>query len=178
MLTKGLCSAHYDRKRKGSDMNAPIKEYFSTPEEKFAACTMPSTESGCLLWTGNINSQGYGQISVNRVPRPAHRFAWEREHGPIPDGMQVDHLCWVPCCVNVDHLRLVTPAENSQNRAGAQKTSKTGIRGVYLDKRSGAWRPHATVNGKTHRGGLYDDKEEAGRVAAEMRAKLMTHSQN
>lgn len=178
MVAKGLCHAHYDRKRRGTSLDAPILTQFRTPAEAFAARTMPVTESGCLLWTGSADSRGYGRIGIDGRPRLVHRYAWEREHGPIPDGQQVDHMCWVTSCCNVDHLRLVTQAENNQNRAKAQVTSQSGIRGVYRDKRAGRWRPRAKVNGKTYWGGLYGDKEEAGRVAAEMRRKLLPFSQN
>jgi hypothetical protein len=42
----------------------------------------------------------------------AHRFMWELFNGPIPEGMQIDHLCFNPGCVRYDHLELVTPREN------------------------------------------------------------------
>ena len=177
-VAKGLCSTHYDRMRRGGDMSAPVQVQFSTPADSFRERTIPVTESGCLLWTGSVDSKGYGRISLNGMPRLVHRFAWEQATGPIPSGMQVDHMCWVTSCCNVDHLRLVTQAENNQNRAGAQVTSRSGLRGVWHDPKADAWRPRVKVNGKTHWGGLYHDKEEAGRVAAEMRSKLMTHSQN
>ena len=177
-VAKGLCTLHYNRKKSGVDLNAPVKKYYSAPAEALKARTMPLTETGCLLWMGSADVKGYGRIGIGGKPRLVHRFAWEQAHGPIPEGMQVDHMCWVTSCCNVDHLRLVTQAENNQNRAGAQVTSRSGIRGVYRDKKAGAWRPRVKVDGKTHWGGLYDDKKEAGRVAAEMRSRLMTHSQN
>ena len=177
-VAKGLCSAHYYRKRKGLDLSAPVQDQFSTPAEAFDARTMPLTETGCLLWMGSADTRGYGRIGIDGMPRLVHRFAWEQAHGPIPPGMQVDHMCWVTSCCNVDHLRLVTQAENNQNRAGAQSTSRSGIRGVYRDEKAGVWRPRVKVNGKTHWGGCFADKHDAGRVAAAMRARLMTHSQN
>lgn len=62
----------------------------------------------CVLWTGPVSSNGYGRQGHEY----AHRIAWEAVHGPIPAGMQIDHLCRVRLCVNVDHLELVTQAEN------------------------------------------------------------------
>jgi hypothetical protein len=44
----------------------------------------------------------------------SHRVYWERENGPIPEGLQIDHLCRNPGCVNPAHLELVTNAENTQ----------------------------------------------------------------
>jgi hypothetical protein len=70
----------------------------------------------CIVWTGTLNRPGgYGVLAVqNRnTTMGAHRYAWERVHGPIPKGMQIDHICKVKFCVNVNHLRLATPQENS-----------------------------------------------------------------
>lgn len=73
-------------------------------------------ESGCWLWTAAHSAEGYGLF---HLPRPrgmvrAYRFAWENTgHGAIPPGMQIDHKCRVPACVNPDHLQVVTPRENT-----------------------------------------------------------------
>lgn len=69
--------------------------------------------SGCLRWSGPHHSQGYGLVSGDQY---AHRVAWEREVGPIPDGHQIDHVRARGCvhrdCVEVGHLEAVTQAEN------------------------------------------------------------------
>lgn len=62
----------------------------------------------CQLWTGAIGSHGYGMIN----DKLAHRLAYEAVHGQIPEGLVIDHLCRTPLCVNVDHLEVVTIAEN------------------------------------------------------------------
>lgn len=69
-------------------------------------------ESGCWEWTGALIASGYGSIRVNDRGLVAHRFAWELLRGPIPDGLQVDHLCMNRKCCNPDHLEPVTQAEN------------------------------------------------------------------
>lgn len=95
---------------------------YATPEEAFEARTEPIVgDPDCLIWTGALDGGGYGRLHVNGRMVPAHRYAWERERGPIPDGLYVDHRCYVRSCVNVDHLRLATPQENQQNRSGARK---------------------------------------------------------
>ena len=82
-------------------------------EEWIAGRVEPVTESGCWLWIGNCNSKGYGRIQVNKKRIGAHRFIYELLRGPIPSGLQCDHLCRVPCCVNPDHIQLVTSRENT-----------------------------------------------------------------
>ena len=70
--------------------------------------------SGCWLWC-YANTQGYGKIHDNGRPVRAHRYAWEKYRGPIPDGMWVLHKCDTPPCVNPDHLFLGTPQDNTQD---------------------------------------------------------------
>lgn len=70
----------------------------------------------CLLWTGAVNSRGYGCFAVDGVSQLAHRLAYEDAYGPIPDGLVIDHLCRTHNCVNPDHLEAVTSKVN--NRRG------------------------------------------------------------
>lgn len=70
--------------------------------------------SGCWLFTG-ARASGYGRISKGGHSggiAPAHRVVYEALVGPIPDGLQLDHLCRVRHCVNPAHLEPVTPREN------------------------------------------------------------------
>ena len=70
---------------------------------------MTSIESeNCLVSDNATDSQGYSRAKGTY----AHRVAYEQEHGPIPEGLEVDHLCRNRACYNVDHLEAVTHAEN------------------------------------------------------------------
>lgn len=71
----------------------------------------------CILWTGAVSGDGYGNTWHNGRNIGAHRLAWEEVHGPIPSGLFVCHTCDVPLCINVDHLFLGTPKDNSQDMA-------------------------------------------------------------
>lgn len=66
----------------------------------------------CWNWTA-ANVLGYGRFSVGGRLVSAHRFSYELEHGPIADGLQIDHLCRNTRCVNPEHLEAVTPYVNT-----------------------------------------------------------------
>lgn len=84
--------------------------------------------SGCWLWLAADNGAGYGMFYVRssgiRRGILAHRLAYELLVGPIPDGLQLDHLCRNTICVNPAHLEPVTPRENC--RRGVSPTAING----------------------------------------------------
>lgn len=66
----------------------------------------------CWLWTGSLRGH-YGRMRVTRTQDvAAHRLSYRLFRGPIPEGLDLDHLCLVPRCVNPDHLEAVTRGEN------------------------------------------------------------------
>ena len=73
-------------------------------------------ESGCWLWIGSRNRYGHGALnrSLNGISKKylAHRYVYELLVGKIKNGLRLDHLCKVECCVNPRHLEPVTPSEN------------------------------------------------------------------
>jgi hypothetical protein len=100
--------------------------------------SIPEPMSGCLLWIGNTNPDGYGKVSVGGKMLKAHRVAWERANGPIPTDLVIDHLCRVRSCINPAHLRVVTFAENVRcgESPGARNHRATHCRqGHELDGR-------------------------------------------
>jgi hypothetical protein len=79
----------------------------------------------CWLWTGTLH-RGYGHFSVSRgVTKYAHRIAYELTIGPIPDGLELDHLCRNKVCVNPQHLEPVTKTENLQRQYATSKQGAT-----------------------------------------------------
>jgi hypothetical protein len=76
--------------------------------------SMPEPNSGCWLWLGHVNRQGYGRFVLgSRAWHSAYRTSYEAFKGEIPTGFIIDHLCRVPGCVNPDHLEVVTPRTNA-----------------------------------------------------------------
>lgn len=66
----------------------------------------------CWVWKGKPNGAGYGRTQQNKKTVLAHRAVYELHMGPIPPGLELDHLCRVPICVNPDHLDPVTHLVN------------------------------------------------------------------
>ena len=93
----------------------------TTTVERFEDKYIPVTESGCWLWIGAIGSTGYGNFKNGNRTVKAHRFSYELAKGKIPDGLHLDHLCRVSCCVNPNHLEPVTPKENIRRGIGVGK---------------------------------------------------------
>lgn len=70
--------------------------------------------TGCWLWTAARDRDGYGQFGDGGTMIRAHRWAYERFVGPIPHGMEINHLCRVRACVKPEHLEPLTRAEHAR----------------------------------------------------------------
>ena len=80
---------------------------------------------GCWLWKGSVNRDCYGTFWYEGKTRLSHRMSYEHWNGPIPKGLQLDHLCRNRNCVYPQHMEPVTFAENQ--RRGIQRNQ-------YMDK--------------------------------------------
>lgn len=111
-----------------------------TQSERFWARVEKAEGDGCWVWTGALNNPGgrrrdtYGRLRRMDKLIVAHRFAYEDVVGPVPEGLQLDHLCRNTTCVRPDHLEPVTHLENmrrgiasrEQERLAAADHSETG----------------------------------------------------
>lgn len=94
--------------------------------ERFAAKV--NFTAGCWRWTAAKSWNGYGQFGiVTRKIVYAHRLSYEWVHGPIPEGLTLDHLCRVRECIRPDHLEAVTLKVNLHrgNTITARNAAKT-----------------------------------------------------
>jgi hypothetical protein len=83
-------------------------------EAEFWATFSPEPNTGCWIWTGTVDGDGYGRVRWANARKVAHRLAHELSRGPIPDGRFVCHSCdnGHLGCGNPDHLWLGTAKQN------------------------------------------------------------------
>ena len=117
-------------------------------------------DSGSFVWkkspSNNVKensvagcNDGYGYISIrlrNKL-HAAHRLAWILFNGPIPNGMEIDHINGCRSDNRIANLRLVNRSENNQNQRKAKSNNKNGYLGVSLHKKSGLYMSRIKING-------------------------------
>lgn len=101
------------------------------------------TSSGCWQWLGYVGQNGYGYINVNGRLLLTHRYSFELFRGPVPEGLELDHLCRNTACCNPAHLEPVTHAENVR-RGEAGEVNRRRQLGRTHCARGHAWTPENT----------------------------------
>ena len=156
----GLCRTHYARyKRTGVVPTTPIRP--STDAERF--WQKVNKTDGCWLWTGATSSEGrYGTATLNKTLQPAHRVAYQLVVGPIPDGLDLDHLCRRTLCVRPDHLEPVDHRTNVLRGTSkqAQNAVKTHCKRGHLFNAENTWHRNG---GRTCRACFREANREAQR---------------
>jgi hypothetical protein len=94
---------------------APLRKYI-----------MHDPKTTCWVWTGAVGADGYTRFRVGGRTRSAHRVVYNLFRGPIPGGLELDHLCRQRRCVNPRHLEPVPHAENMRRAdVGKAQRAKT-----------------------------------------------------
>jgi hypothetical protein len=114
MVARRLCDKHYQRWKKFGDPLVVKIDREQTDQERFWSKVnkdgpIPEywPELGqCWIWTTGLQ-EGYGAFSIKYRRLGAHVAAYEWEHGSVPDGCELDHLCRVRACVRPSHLEAV-----------------------------------------------------------------------
>jgi hypothetical protein len=153
----------------------------TTTRDRFLA-KIVAGPNGCAIWTAKTNERGYGRFHPERGHGVgAHRFAYELLIGPIPDGLQLDHVCHnrdtacpggVVClhrrCVNPWHLQPVSHAENvrrrDQKNSSRPTNNTSGFKGVSWRKDCSRWTAAVYRHGRKIHLGVFDTPEEAARA--------------
>ncbi len=130
-------------------MAKSIEERFWAKVDKDGPVPSHRPELGpCWVWTAYCLPGGYGQFGVSSGHMVlAHRWIWEQENGPIPEGWELDHLCRTRNCVRVSHLELVKHVVNCRRgTAGDLQRAKTHCPQGH---------PYDATNTYAYKGGRY-----------------------
>lgn len=116
---RGWCHMHYGRWRRHGDpmttsyIRGTVTERFWGRVNKDGPIPGYAPHLGrCWIWTSSLDTKGYGNFTVHGKSHRAHRWSYEDTIGPIPDELDLDHLCRVITCVNPSHLDPVTRGDN------------------------------------------------------------------
>lgn len=138
VYARGWCRKHYDRWRLKGDLaigRGPLR--VKPAEERFwpkvdtngPVPTYAPHLGPCWIWLAHVYPSGYAGFGRGRRGSGmtyAHIWSYEHHVGPIPGGLELDHLCRVRRCVNPDHLEPVTHAENVRRASSAQTHCRHG----------------------------------------------------
>lgn len=147
--SRGWCWRHYERWRKHGDPHGGRPKYASDSERLWAKTERVGE---CIIWRGNMKSNGYGIFAAQGKTFHAHRFAYEDKVGPIPAGLDLDHLCHThdaecpggnECphrrCVNPDHLEPVTRKVNLNRGINGYSRRTHCVRNHAFDEVNTRW---------------------------------------
>jgi hypothetical protein len=133
------------------------------PQDALKRVLLYNPQNGVFTWpktgkpAGSIAASGYVEIGLGYARYRAHRLAWLYTFGDWPDS-DLDHINGIRSDNRIANLRVVTRAQNCQNR-GANKSNPSGAKGV--SKHQGKWLARIKHEGVTKYLGVYDTVEEA-----------------
>lgn len=150
--------------------------------DRFESYIQPEPNSGCYLWSGSVQSRGYGYFQIgsrttgDREQHLAHRIAWLLSGRLLPTGANVLHSCDTRVCVNVNHLFLGTTDDNQKDMAAKYRGRKStaGLPYGAAVASGGKFQARVTYNYRRHYLGVFSTAEEASaRAIAFKEARLL-----
>jgi citrate lyase beta subunit len=136
--------------------------------------TISPDPRACWIWTGGLDSHGYGAFWLDGKMVGAHKVSYTWFVGDPPEDEQVDHRCRVSTCVNPSHLRPATHQQNVENHSGPTRANTSGVRGVNWHKARKKWVARVKHAGVEYSAGYFADLREAEAAVLELRLKLHT----
>lgn len=104
----------------------------------------------CLRWNTGEAAGSFDGDYFRVAGKAAHRVVWELHNGPVPEGMEVDHINRNKQDNRIENLRLATREQNRAN-VDAYSNNTSGTKGVYFDSSKCSWVAKIKVNGKAHK---------------------------
>lgn len=122
--TRGWCQKHYTRWKRHKDPQAARQIHGDDLQRLLSKV---DKTDGCWFWRGSTGPTGYGEFRYEGQSRPAHVVSYILLVGPVPTGMELDHLCRVRSCIRPDHLEPVDHHANllRGDTIAAQNAAKT-----------------------------------------------------
>lgn len=143
--------------------------------ERLSMRTGPVSDNGCREWLGQKNNKRYGILYHSGGKRAAHRLIYELAHGSLGSQM-VDHICGNHGCVNITHLRAVTPGQNGHHRTRMSSRNTSGYPGVFWSNQYQKWQASAGHLGRSRYLGRFDRREDAYLAYVRFALNNFTHA--
>lgn len=116
--SRGFCEVHYQRHRAYG--RTELLSELRTESDRFWSKVAQQEGGDCWLWIGGLTMNRHGVFANS----PAYRYSYQQMIGEIPEGLELDHLCNNPRCVNPYHLDPVTGEENRRRYRVSQRAKQ------------------------------------------------------